>query len=163
MATCINIEPMCFDGLEIDLSATIVDVHNRVVIIKGFNPGSSEDQYEEAVGRVASVVSSIFCTIFGESPKQRYEDVFDQLSTFAAYLSRDHIFPDANKRTTVVVVMAFLRVIGLTLDVDDSNNPSDNMLYKWIQDVVSSEKTVEELAAILRENAIRLSEQPGTS
>lgn len=157
MTDCANTEPLCFDELELELSATIVEVHDRIVKTKGFNPDVSEEQYEETVGRVASVVSSIFCTIFGESPKRRYEDVFDQLSTFAAHLSRDHIFPDANKRTTVVMVMAFLRVTGLTLDIDDSEDPSSNVLYIWIQHIVSSEKTVDELAAILRENAKKLS------
>lgn len=53
--------------------------------------------------------------------------------------------------------MAFLRVAGLTLDIDDSEDPSSNVLYIWIQDIVSSEKTVDELAAILRENAKKLS------
>lgn len=153
----IEIEPICFDELELELSVTIVEVHDRIVKTKGFNPDVSEDQYEETVGRVTSVVSSIFCTIFGESPKQRYRDVFDQLSTFADHLSRDHIFPDANKRTTVVMVMAFLRVMGLTLDIDDSKDPSNNVLYLWIQDIVSSEKTVDELATILRDNATKLS------
>lgn len=157
MVARINTEPMCFDKLELELSTTIVEVHDRIVKTKGFSPDVSEEQYEETVGRVVSVVSSIFCTIFGESPKQRYKDVFDQLSTFAAHLSRDHIFPDANKRTTVVMVMAFLRVAGLTLDIDDSEDPSSNVLYIWIQDIVSSEKTVDELAAILRENAKKLS------
>lgn len=157
MIDCISAEPMCFDEFELELSTTIVEVHDRIVKVKGFNPDVSDDQYEETVGRVTSVVSSIFCTIFGEPPKRRYKDVFDQLSTFAAHLSRDHIFPDANKRTTVVMVMAFLRVIGLTLNIDDSEEPSNNVLYIWIQDIVSSEKTVDELAAILRENATTLS------
>lgn len=149
-------EPLCLDGYESSLAETIVGIHDRIVCEKGFNPGFSEQQYLEAVGLVESVVAPIFCTFFGQRPCERYPDVFAQVSAFATHLSKDHIFPDANKRTTVVAVLALLRQSGLTLGVPDSADPSENLLYGWIQEVVSSEKSLEELTEVLRENAVAL-------
>ena len=147
-------QPCCFDGAEYELATTIVDVHDRLVSLKGFNPKVTPLQREEAIGKVVSVVSSSFSSYFGCSPVERYCDIFEQIADFAARLSKDHIFHDGNKRTTVVMSLAFLHVAGVVLDIEDSEIPEDNEIYLWIQDVVTDGRTKEELAQDLRIHVI---------
>ena len=143
--------PRCFDGAEEDLASLIVEVHDRLVSVKGFNPDVSQDYKEEMAGSIVSVVSSSFSTHFDSSPVDRYRDVFEQIADFAMRLSRDHIFPDGNKRTTVVVSMAILHISGIVLDIEDPAEPDENEMYLWIQDVVTGNKTKDELAQMLRD------------
>ena len=86
-------------------------------------------------------------------PADRYGDLFDQVSSFAFHLAKDHIFTDGNKRTTVLVSLALIRVRGVFLDIEDSEKPEENEVYKWIEDLVTDSKSVEELAGILRSRA----------
>ena len=151
-----KVRPLCFDGLEEELAATVVDIHDRIVENQGFNPGYFGDQREETIERVLSVVSAVFCTYFDVPPDQKYTDIYEQISVFAAHLSKDHIFADANKRTTVIFSIAFLRLSGITLDIEDLDKPDENILYRWIQDVVTGEKGVVELAQTLRAYARKI-------
>lgn len=149
-----HIAPLCFDGVEEELAADIVDMHDALVVDRGFCPQMQESQMEEMLGKVASVVSSSFGSFFGMSPNERYDDLFSQIADFAEHLSKDHIFPDANKRTTVAASISIIRTAGYTLDMDDSDDPENNQLYWWIQDIVTGGKTIGELAGILRNHAI---------
>lgn len=144
-------EPLCFDGMEGEVAAHIVELQARLVSKRGFNPGRSAEQRAEAEGRVESVVASAFCTVFGLSPEDRYTDVCEQVADFASHLAKGHIFPDANKRTTVAASVCMLHIAGLVPDVDDGADPESNALYLWIQGVVTGEKEARELAAALRE------------
>lgn len=151
-----RIAPLCFDGMEYDLALDIADMHDALVSDRGFCPPMPESQLDEAVGRVASVVSASFGSFFGVSPRERYGDLFDQIADFAEHLSKDHIFPDANKRTTVAASISILRTAGCTLDMEDAADPEDNALYDWIQDVVTGGKSTSELAEVLRSHAVPL-------
>lgn len=142
--------PLCFDDAVEEMAISIVDTHDGIVLGKGFNPGFSEVQYREQVERVTSVLYPVFCTVYGDGPETRFADVFEQVSTFAEHLAKDHIFPDANKRTTVVFSLTFLGKAGFGLDAVDASDPSDNVLYAWIQDVVSGDKSLGQLADDLR-------------
>lgn len=155
MGACLDgvVPPRCFDGAEEELAALIVETHDSLVAIKGFNPEVGHEYQMEMVGKVVSVVSSSFSSHFGCSPADRYSDVFEQVAEFAAFLSGDHIFPDGNKRTTVVVSLAILHVSGVVLDIEDSADPDDNEVYQWIQDVVTGGRTTRQLAQALRERA----------
>ena len=144
---------LCFDETESELALSVVFVHDRVVAARGFNPALSEEQLDETVGRILVVVSSAFCTIFDSHPSDRFKDVFEQVADFAMHLSKGHIFNDANKRTTVVCLIGILNMAGLLLDIEDSDEPEDNVLYQWIKDVVTDAKSVPELAQILRDHA----------
>ena len=143
--------PRCFDGAEEDLASLVVEVHDRLVSVKGFNPNVSQDYREEMTGRIVSVIFSSFSTHFDFSPADRYFDIFDQIADFAMRLSRDHIFPDGNRRTTVVISMAILHISGVVLDIEDPAEPDKNEIYLWIQDVVTGDRTKEELAQMLRD------------
>ena len=147
---------LCFDNAADELALAIVDVHERLAEKRGFNPEVPGPLRDEQAGRVAAVVASSFCTYFGSKPKDRYSDVFEQVACFASNLSRDHIFPDANKRTTVLISIAILYVAGSTLDIEDITSPEKNELYLWIQSVVTRDKSPEELAEILRGHSIEV-------
>jgi death-on-curing protein len=151
-----RLAPFCFDGLEEDLAVTIVEIHDQVVSSRGFNPITTERQDDEILGRVISAVSSSFSSHFGITPAQRYEDLFVQLAEFASHLAKDHIFPDGNKRTTVIISFAILHSAGYTLNINDSADPEKNLLYQWIQDVVTNEKDISELAEFLRDHKIKI-------
>ena len=45
--------------------------------------------------------------------------------------------------------------MGIELDIDDSDEPKRNGMYRWIQEMVTEQKTFTELATQLR-NAARL-------
>lgn len=111
---------------------------------------------QEVQGSVESVLYSTFAIIFDKSPAERhdYMDIFDQIADFATHLSKDHIFPDANKRTTVLTCVALLRNNGIVLDIEDSLNPFDNVLYQWIQSVVEGKIDRSILAEQLRLRAL---------
>lgn len=105
-------------------------------------------------GRVESVLSGAFCTIFGQSPADRFEDIFDQVTYVAEHMVKDHIFEDGNKRTSLVFALAVLRLANAPVALSDSPEPKDNQYYAWIQDLVSGNRTREELADELRRNYV---------
>lgn len=142
--------PLCLDGLEGAMAAGIVAQRDRLAASRGFNPELGGRLRADAEGLVASVISSSFCTYFGSAPEDRYGDVFDQAADFAAHLAKGHIFPDANKRTTVVATAGILHLAGASLDVGDETDPEHNVLYQWVQDAVTGGRGAAELAEVLR-------------
>ena len=102
------------------------------------------------LGRVESVLAGAFCTIFGQSPADRFADIFDQVTYVAEHMVKDHIFEDGNKRTSLVFALSVLRFAGAPVVLSDSPEPKDNQYYAWIQDLVSSRRTNSELAEELR-------------
>lgn len=144
---------VCLDDIECEFAQMIVSVHDTLVSKRGYSPDLNEEQVRGIVGEVASVVSAAFCTHFHVMPKDRYKDVFHQVADFATHLSKDHIFPDGNKRTTVVVSLALLEFAGCAVSIEDANDPEDNEVYKWIQDIVTGERDIDSLAEFLRGKA----------
>lgn len=142
--------PISLDDREDSFADSIIETHDDVVAIRGFNAKQNSEEVHELV---LSAVTHSFCTFFGVSPKDRYDDLFDQLAKFATLLSQDHIFADGNKRTTVKTVMAILAMSGIEMDIEDTPEPESNELYGWIQSVVSHEKSTDELADFLRTRA----------
>lgn len=67
-------------------------------------------------------------------------------------MAKDHIFEDGNKRTSLVIAFAIIRVRNVSVDFSDNPNPEDNPYYEWIQDLVSGKRTRKELASELRRN-----------
>lgn len=104
-------------------------------------------------GRIESVLSNAFSTIFGQSPIDRFSDIFDQASYIAEHMAKDHIFEDGNKRTSLVFAFAIVMVRNVSVNFSDNPNPEDNPYYEWIQDLVSAKRTRKELASELRRNS----------
>lgn len=151
--------PLCFDGGGEEIASAIVDAlastiiaaHDVLIDQRGFNPKAKLPE-DETAERVKAAICASFCTYFGSQPSDRFTDVFDQVAHFASNFARDHIFLDGNKRTTMVMSFAILRIPGFTIGGDDSYIPEYNEAYRWIQDVVTNECTEKELAAYLRNN-----------
>ncbi|WP_018142389.1 Fic family protein [Alloscardovia criceti] len=109
-------------------------------------------------GNVESVIRANFGVYFSQTPQQNhgFVDIFDQIARFASHLANDHIFPDANKRTTVISCLSLLYKHDIILDMKDTPNPLANTLYQWIQDVVEGKTPDSELAEELRSHAAPL-------
>lgn len=105
------------------------------------------------VERVLAAVHPCFCVVFGQGPRERYVDAFEQMSDFARKLASDHIFPDGNKRTSLLVCLAMLSGAGAKLSFEDLLDPRENLLYRWIQAAVTGDMSVPELAHRLRRAA----------
>lgn len=95
----------------------------------------------------------LLCTIFGQSPIDRFSDIFDQASYIAEHMAKDHIFEDGNKRTSLVIAFVIISLRNVLVDFSDNPTPEDNPYYEWIQDLVSGKRTREELASELRRNS----------
>lgn len=117
-----------------------------------YKTDASDSRAELERGRVESVLSGAFCTIFGQSPCDRFVDIFDQVTYVAEHMVKDHIFEDGNKRTSIVFALAVLRLAHAPVALSDSPESKDNQYYAWIQDQVSGNRTREELADELRRN-----------
>ncbi|WP_235607250.1 Fic family protein [Bifidobacterium italicum] len=111
---------------------------------------------ERILGRVQSVLGSTFLSFFGVTPRQRYADVFAQISDFATRFAKDHIFPDGNKRTAVKMALAILKMHGWDVRANDAEDAADNELYQWVQGIVTGRGGADELAGFLREHAVRV-------
>ncbi len=151
------LSPLVFDDPEVmeELAVTIYDLHESVVR-SGVCYGTfqSEALREGTLGRIKAALASVFCTYFGRSPLDRFPDIFEQVSSMAEHLAKDHVFQDGNKRTSLLLVFVILRMRRIRVAFNDSSDPQANHYYQWIQDLVSGEKDCNELAEELRASAV---------
>lgn len=103
--------------------------------------------------KLQSVLAATFCTYFGQSPAERFADLFDQATYLAQHLAKDHLFQDGNKRTSLTCALAILRSVGVCVAFDDTDDPATNRYYTWIQDIVSGARSNEALSDELRQSA----------
>lgn len=125
-----------------------------------YTTDATGDRAALELGRVESVLAGAFCTIFGQSPADRFADIFDQVTYVAEHMVKDHIFEDGNKRTSLVFALSVLRFAGTPVVLSDSPEPKDNQYYAWIQDLVSSSRTTSELAEELRRGCVARTGDP---
>lgn len=137
------------------LAAAVMRLHATLLTTgRVYKTDASDSRAGLERGRVESVLSGAFCTIFGQSPADRFEDIFDQVTYAAEHMVKDHIFEDGNKRTSLVFALSILRIAHVPVLLSDSPEPNDNQYYAWIQDLVSGSRTREELADELRRNCV---------
>ena len=133
------------------LAAAVMRLHGTLMTIgRCYTTDVAGNRAALELGRVESVLAGAFCTIFGQSPADRFADIFDQATYVAEHMVKDHIFEDGNKRTSLVFALSVLRLAGATVELIDSPEPKDNQYYAWIQDLVSGRRTRDELAEELR-------------
>lgn len=118
-----------------------------------YSPGPSGEGDAASREKLQSVLAATFCTYFGQSPAERFADLFDQATYFAQHLAKDHLFQDGNKRTALTTALAILRSAGACVTFDDTDDPTTNRYYVWIQDVVSGARSSEALSEELRQSA----------
>lgn len=133
----------------------VMRLHNTLMTIgRCYTTDASGDRAELERGRVESVLSGAFCTIFGQSPADRFADIFDQVTYVAEHMVKDHIFEDGNKRTSLVIALSVLRLAGAPVVLSDAPEPKDNQYYTWIQNLVTGSRTRADLADELRHNYV---------
>ena len=109
-------EPIALDGKQMRMDAlaeSVFEVYVETIRGTGLDitPTAPAAVDERILGRVQSVLGSTFLTFFGITPRERYADVFEQISDFASRFAKDHIFPDGNKRTAVKMALAILGIV----------------------------------------------------
>lgn len=118
-----------------------------------YSPDPSDAGATVAREKLQSVLAATFCSYFGQSPAERFADLFDQVTYLAQHLAKDHLFQDGNKRTALVTALAILRSAGACVAFDDTDDPATNRYYAWIQDIVSGTRSSEALSEELRLSA----------
>ena len=119
-----------------------------------YSPDPTDGGATAAREKLQSVLAATFCTYFGQSPAERFADLFDQATYLAKHLAKDHLFQDGNKRTALVTALAILRSAGVCVAFDDADDPATNRYYAWIQGIVSGARTNEALSEELRRSAV---------
>ena len=151
-----SFDPLVFDDEEAieALASSIMQLHEGLLAFgKCYTTCMTGERATLIHGRIESVLSNAFCTIFGQSPIDRFSDIFDQASYIAEHMAKDHIFEDGNKRTSLVIAFVIISLRNVLVDFSDNPTPEDNPYYEWIQDLVSGKRTREELASELRRNS----------
>ena len=149
------------DGALEGLAAAVMRLHGTLLAIgRCYTTDATGDRAELERGRVESVLSGAFCTIFGQPPTDRFADIFEQVTYVAEHMVKDHIFEDGNKRTSLVFALSVLRLAGAPVVLCDSPEAKDNQYYVWIQDLVSGHRTTSELAEELRRGCVASTGDP---
>lgn len=137
------------------MAAAVMRLHSTLMTVgRCYTTDATGDRAAHELGRVESVLAGAFCTIFGQSPADRFADIFDQATYVAEHMVKDHIFEDGNKRTSLVFALSVLRLVGAPVVLSDALEPKDNQYYAWIQDLVSGSRTNSELAEELRRGCV---------
>ena len=143
------------------MAGAVMRLHSTLLTIgRCYTTDATGERAARELRRVESVLVGAFCTIFGQSPADRFTDIFDQVTYVAEHMVKDHIFEDGNKRTSLVFALSVLRFAGTPVVLSDSPEPKDNQYYAWIQDLVSSRRTNSELAEELRRGCVSRSGEP---
>ena len=137
------------------MAGAVMRLHSTLMTIgRCYTTDAAGDRAALELGRIESVLAGAFCTIFGQSPADRFADIFDQVTYVAEHMVKDHIFEDGNKRTSLVFALSVLRIAGAPVVLSDAPKPKDNQYYAWIQDLVSGSRTRADLADELRHNCV---------
>lgn len=137
------------------MAAAVMCLHSTLMTVgRCYTTDATGNRAALELGCVESVLAGAFCTIFGQSPADRFADIFDQVTYVAEHMVKDHIFEDGNKRSSIVFAFAVLRFAGTPVVLSDSPESKDNQYYAWIQDLVSGNRSRDELAEELRRNYV---------
>lgn len=151
------VTPLVLDdaGLLKAMAAAVMRLHSTLMTVgRCYRTDATGDRAAFELGRVESVLAGAFCTIFGQTPADRFADIFDQVTYVAEHMVKDHIFEDGNKRTSLVFALSVLRFAGTPAALSDSPETKDNQYYAWIQDLVSGNRSRADLAEELRCNYV---------
>lgn len=112
------------------MAGAVMRLHNTLLTIgRCYTTDAAGDRAMLELGRIESVLAGAFCTIFGQSPADRFTDIFDQVAYVAEHMVKDHIFEDGNKRTSLVFALSVLRFAGTPVVLSDSPEPKDYIAF----------------------------------
>lgn len=91
------------------MAAAVMRLHSTLMTVgRCYTTDATGDRAALELGRIESVLAGAFCTIFGQSPTDRFADIYDQATYVAEHVVKDHIFEDGNKRTSLVFALSVL-------------------------------------------------------
>lgn len=112
------------------MAAAVMRLHSTLMTVgRCYTTDATGDRAALELGCIESVLAGAFCTIFGQSPTDRFADIFDQATYVAGHMVKDHIFEDGNKRTSLVFALSVLRLVGSPVVLSDSPESKDNQYY----------------------------------
>ena len=133
------------------IAGAVMRLHSALLTIgRCYTTVAADDRATLELGRIESVLAGAFCTIFGQSPADRFTDIFDQVAYVAEHMVKDHIFEDGNKRTSLIFALSVLRFAGTPVVLSDSPESTATHYSAWIQDLVARRRTLDDLANELR-------------
>ena len=111
-----------------DMAAAVMRLHSTLITVgRCYTTDATGDRAALELGSVESVLAGVFCTIFGQSPADRFADIFDQVTYVSEHMVKDHIFEDGNKRTSLVFALSVLRFAGTPVVLSDSRGCLDSI------------------------------------
>lgn len=64
-----------------DMAAAVMRLHSTLMTVgRCYTTDATGDRAALELGRVEPVLAGAFCTIFGQSPADRFADIFDQVT-----------------------------------------------------------------------------------
>ena len=135
------------------MAAAVMRLHSTLMTVgRCYTTDATGDRAALELGRVESVLAGAFCTIFGQSPADRFANIFDQVTYVADHMAKDHIFEDGNKRTSLTLANKILLQAGAgVLTIRDQNMEQFNEALLNYYNTAEAEP----LKAFLYENAIQ--------
>lgn len=124
--------PLVLDDTESleTMAAAAMRLHDTLLTIgRCYTTNATGNRAALELGRVESVLSGAFSTIFGQTPADRFADIFDQVTYVGEHMVKDHIFEDGNKRTSLVFALSVLRLAGAPVVLSDAPEPKNNQYY----------------------------------
>lgn len=71
------------------IAAAVMRLHSTLMTVgRCYTTDATGGRAALELGRVESVLAGAFCTIFGQSPADRFADIFDQVTTWQSTWSR---------------------------------------------------------------------------
>ena len=83
--------PLVLDDAESlePMAAAVMRLHSTLMTVgRCYTTDATGDRAALELGRVESVLAGAFCRIFGQSPADRFTDIFDQATTWPSTWSR---------------------------------------------------------------------------
>ena len=73
------------------MAAAVMRLHSTLMTVgRCYTTDATGGRAALELGRVESVFAGAFCTIFGQSPADRFADIFDQVTYVAEHMVKDH-------------------------------------------------------------------------
>ena len=72
------------------MAAAVMRLHSTLMTVgRCYTTDAAGDRAALELGRVESVLAGSFCTIFGQSPADRFADIFDQVAYVAEHMVKE--------------------------------------------------------------------------
>ena len=74
------------------MAEAVMRLHSTLMTVgRCYTTDATGDRAALELGRIESVLAGAFCTIFGQSPADRFADIFDQVTYVAEHMVGPHL------------------------------------------------------------------------